>query len=177
MYKYEENNFNKYVMSMINKYLKIIYLFIAFSIIGFFIVMQSGDTLFSKILSLICSTVFIIGIILIPTFKFSFKNTAKLICENYQFDINNTISFNTVLLSSFDGIANVNAKQYIIKNIDSYEDVNGKIIIHGNILIKKRVQTSKGFKTKDIQRNKCYVLKGISNIEEFKQELERLKNG
>lgn len=110
--------------------------------------------------------------------KTSYTKVAKLFCRDYQFEIDDDeIIYYTTRMENINGVSDVTRKQYIVRNVSNYRDEGAKIIIYGDILVRKGDPYVKKVHLKEYKKDKYYVLKGISNIEEFKQELERLKNG
>ena len=109
MYKYNENNFNKFIISEINKYIKILLIFI---ILDSFLIYQLGQYktgLFEIIFGTILATLILLSLIMLPTLGISYKKNAKLICKNYNFEIeNNKIVYYTEEISSYDGIFDAN---------------------------------------------------------------------
>ena len=183
MYDYNEFNFKKYVTPAINKYVKrLLIIFFSTSCLLYFLLKNSiylkeQIGIIYYLIGVSLTFCVMASIFFVIALKTSYTKVVKLFCRNYQFEIyDDEIIYYTTRLENINGVSNVTRKQYIIRNVSNYRDEDAKITIYGDILIRQCDPYAKKLNIKEFKRDKCYVLKGISNIEGFKKELERIKN-
>ena len=180
MFEYSKSNFNKYIKPEISKWNKRLLFITLLGALGvYFICTPTFKTLpaiFKFPIGILSTGFLLISAIMFPTLNYSYKRTAREFCQGYQIQVkNNAIMFCTMKSTNIEGNQETKFKKYTIRKVDNLIDKNGKIIIFGDILLEQFDPFMKKIKIKKYKKNKCYIIKGISNIEEFKQELEKLK--
>ena len=104
---------------------------------------------------------------------FFFRNV-KNFCKGYNIHIlNGKIAYSTYVTEAV-GIYTEKRNTYLINKVISYKEFKDRIIIRCNYT-KKTVMNNDIYEEKKKINSLVFIYKGISNIEEFKQELEKLK--
>lgn len=160
MYKFSKENYKKYIS---NYYNKIIILFLAL----FIILAYTTENNFFGILELIFIT--------IAFGTFIHKQAIKSVCKNYDLNIfKESIIFSKKITITNETQDTTFFIHYEVLKVNDFKNYKNYFVIYGDIRKNTQVAfTSDMGKDKFISKVKIY--KGISNIEEFKQELERLK--
>ncbi|MDO5812288.1 MAG: hypothetical protein Q4Q31_04230 [Bacillota bacterium] len=160
MYSFSKENYKKYI----SKYLNII---INLFVVLFVVLIYKIDNNFSAILELIFITI-AFGV-------FIYKLTIKSICKNYDLNVfKNAIIFSKKITINNETQDTTFFVNYEILKISHFKENKTCFVIYGDIRKNTQVAfTDDMGKDKFISKVKIY--KGISNIEQFKQELERMK--
>lgn len=161
MYSFSKVNYKKNIA----KYLNVI---IILFVVLFIILINKYDNNFSAILGLIFITISF-GV-------FIYKLAIKSICKNYDLNVfENAIIFSKKITINNETQDTTFFVNYEILKISHFKENKSCFVIYGDI--RKHTQVAfTGDMGKDKFISKVKIYKGISNIEEFKQELERLKN-
>ncbi|MDO5812287.1 MAG: hypothetical protein Q4Q31_04225 [Bacillota bacterium] len=174
MYKFNEENYKENIR---NHYLIVfVSLFIGcVAILKFLTIINAPDIILNGFIYIYVVDIFFSCIFLI-TMPFYFRNV-KNVCKDYNFHITGEyISYHVHTADATSIIYTETDSIILINKVIKYKEFKGRLIIKCNYT-KKSVTNNKRYEEKNKKNSYVSILKGIDNIEEFKQELEKLKNG
>lgn len=161
MYQFNKKNYKKYIASYYNR---IIIIFLCISLGSYFII---NTNFFGSI-----GTISLLFVLIALINKYLIKYE----CKYYDLNIfKKAITFSKRVTINNETQDTTFVSHYEILDISNYREKYTCFIIYGNIRKNTQVAfTDDMGKSKYVKKIRIY--KGFSNVEEFKQELERIKN-